>query len=269
MPKSSDSSEYSAIFYNRPVNKLNKSSIGIIAGKHVQLNSISAIYSIVMAMGHSPVLMVDSHHQPSAVPAELFLKSSNKLSYQNTDEAIELLGNCEIVFLIVGSELSSAMEIFVGRLLESYQGLIVTDYPKLLLGDDIDTPLRLCFANTKSLLAVSKQSYPKALSGLNLKTQLLTNSSQLLGSGVVCVEDNQAIVIDSRGSHRACVINSSRHINRFELVAIIVGLMADKKPIMASNWLEYAQAGGFLYREVYSSDGGGPEALKKYLDSKF
>ena len=264
----SSGSDFSDIFFNRPVNRIVPSKVAILASRYSSVRGISTMFLTLASMGHSPVLIADSELKAAQVPAELFLESKDKIHYYNSDEAIAMVMDCQMLVILPGNELGSSMQLMISRIMNIYDGFVASDYPRLFLDNPTDTP-RLCFGPTRNLLSLVKYKNNPLELGLQARATLLMQASTLLKASLISIDNNQALVVHESDKNNICIINTKDAISTMALVAIQLGLLADRSSSSETSWLRYAQAGGFLYRNSYSQGSNGPELLKGYLDKQF
>ena len=266
MPSRSSEADFDEILFNRPVSNLSRRKIGILACRHASLRSISATYSVLIALGHNVLLVADIVHQNNQLPADVWLTSNNKRNYQNSDVAIEALMDCNVIINLVEGELNSTMELFTARLFESYGGVYVSDYPKIFKNHSYEGK-KIIFSSLQKI-ADAKHITTK-LAGITQVSKLLSQVSGELSASIVATNHNQLIALESSSAGTACIVNAKNNISIVDFMAIFVGLLADSSDTKAELWLKYCQAAGFLYRNHYSESKNGVAELKKYLNEKF
>ncbi len=266
IPNAMNEADFDELLFNRPVSNLNRRKIGILACRHASLRSISAAYSILMALGHNVLLVADIAHQNNLLPADIWLSSKNKSYYENSDAAIEALMDCNVIINIVEGELNSTMELFIARLFESYDGIYVSDYPKIFSSHSYEGK-KIIFSSLQKIADANHVT--TKLTGITQVSKLLKQVAGELSASIVVTNRNQLIALEASSTGTACIVNAKNNILLVDFMAIFVGLQADSSDTKAELWLKYCQAAGFIYRNHYSESKNGPADLKKYLDGKF
>jgi len=266
MPSTIKEADLDELLFNRPINNLNRSKIGILACRHASLRSISVAYSILIALGHNVLLVADIAHQNNHLPADIWLSSKSKSYYENSDIAIEALMDCNVIIDLVEGELNSTMELFTERLFDSYDGLYVSDSLKVFKNNSYGG--KKIVYNSLQKIADANHVTTKLI-GINRVSKLLADVSDELATSVVAMNHNQLIALEASKSDAVCVVNAKDDIHQVDFMAIFVGLLADHIEVSSSQWLNYCQAAGYLYRNHYSGSKDGPDDLKKYLNGKF
>ena len=266
IPSLSDEADFDELLFNRPVSNLNRRKIGILACRHASLKSISTTYSILMALGHNVLLVADIAHQKNQLPADIWLSSKNKSYYENSDVAIEALMDCNVIINLVEGELNSTMELFIARLFESYDGLYVSDYPKILSSHSYSGQ-KIIFSSLQKIADASHVT--TKLAGITQVSKLLTQVAGELSTSVVVTNRNQLVALEASSTGTVCIVNAQNNILLVDFMAIFVGLLADSSDTKAQLWLKYCQAAGFIYRNHYSESENSLADLKKYLNGKF
>ncbi len=264
----SNKDRYNDIFFNRPVGPLHRRNIGILAGKHTSLHDIERVYSTVLALNHYPIIIAEQQLKPLGMPADVFLVTRDKLRYENTDEALARLAECHIIVAGLGLELGAAMQLFMERVLQTFQTqTILTEsvlsFPTL---EKYLSSNRMLYASTKALLKLGNVATKSNTTGLNRKFELLDNITSKLSANIVCIEKHQLLALDVGVPGKVGIVNSTDPIESTALLAILVGILADRPLPFETGWLNYALAAGYLYKEVYNLSSNPSEALKTFFD---
>ena len=266
IPNAMNEADFDELLFNRPVSNLNRRKIGILACRHASLRSISAAYSILMALGHNVLLVADIGHQKNQLPADIWLSSKNKSYYENSDVAIEALADCNVIINIVEGELNSTMELFIARLFDSYAGLYVSDYAKIFKNHNYRGN-KIIFSSLQKLADANHLT--TKLIGITQVSKLLTQVAGDLSASVVVTNRNQLIALEAQSTGTVCIVNTKNNILLIDFMAIFVGLLVDAADTKPDSWLKYCQAAGFIYRNHYSESKNGSADLKSYLNGKF
>lgn len=253
------------VLFDRPVSFLARPQMAMIVGKYSDLKSVNIIYEILIAIGFKPTIIADNEFKQTGLPAEIFMVSSDKKSYSNSDEIIMTINNCGSVLVLTGGEVNSALDLLLSRLAQNFKGLVASDNIALF-GQPWVTQQKIAYGPTKKLI----QSLGYKLSsetGLKLKAEYLRNIAELTAALLIAIDDKQALVIDANQESSVGVINSSEKIKLPDFSAIAVGLIAEKTPGSISKPTDYVLAAGNLYRNYYSK--AGVEGLRSFLNSQF
>lgn len=260
---------YQEIFFDRPVSSLRKRNICILVGSNTSIFEVQQAYQVIQAMNHNPVLIADDRLRNIGLPADLYLSTKNKMHYENTDEAIELIEGCYGIVAGLGIELNSSMQLFLEKVLTSYQGLVLLTestfrFPGLekLLRHNI-----LLAGSTKKLLSLSSNQNRVSNSGLLRKIELLSSISLKYHSGIICQETNQILAIEVENA-RTGVMNSTDKIDYSAYLSILVSLLSDRNEPLDGGWSKYALAAGYLYINYFQKEKN-PQLLKEFLQSQF
>lgn len=260
-----EESNFHDIFFSRPVTAFALPSIGILVGRHFKLYELNTIFEVLQAFNLSPVIIADQTLKETDLPAQLYLKGSNRaISYENADEAIDLIDDCNALFILAGNEANSSFALLTEKVTRNYQGLIITDNLQAVPSARGKAEL-LVFGSTKQIL--KKQSAKiTAQSGLKLKAELLNGVATENKADIIAIDGPQGLAVKYDNGKKVAVINTVTDINTTALASIIGALLAERSKPYKFDWLSYVLAGGYLYRNYYKQD---PKELKQFLNSQF
>lgn len=261
-----DFSKIEDIFFKRPVSHLAKPKIGLLLGRHASLTDCNAAFEVLMAMGYSPLIVADSSHKLTGIPAEIFLVSTNKMHYSNSDEAISALEGCSMIIALCGREINSALELLLSKLAVEYRGFLVADSTTLDKHSWKAQPV-MYFSAIKSILSQLKKRIEQS-SGLNLKADYIREFSSQTGSIIMSVDESQALVADSSISADVMVINAGHKINKTAFAVLVATLLAESFGSYKLGFINYVMAGAYLYTESYEKEDRA-SGLKKFLEKQF
>ena len=174
--------------------------------------------------------------------------------------------DCNVIIDLVEGELNSTMELFTERLFDSYDGLYVSDSLKVFKNHSYGGK-KIVYSSLQKIADANHVA--TKLIGINRVSKLLADVSEELATSVVVMNHNQLIALEASKSDAVCVVNAKDDIHKVDFMAIFVGLLADHIEVSSSQWLNYCQAAGYLYRNHYCESKNGPANLKKYLNGKF
>lgn len=260
-----------SVFFDRPINPIRRQSIAILAGRQTSLFEIEKVFEIIRAMNHHPIIIADKSLKNMGLPAELYLEvEKSQTQYRNSEEAISLISDCQMLIAGIGLELNSSMQLLLTRILDCYQGTTVLTESTLSLAEIQDklNPRALVFASTKGLLKNSNRlSRFSDQTGLSKKIEIISKLYSTRQTEIICVENHQIIGIDLSNQVSA-IINSEHHFDLSSFLAIFTNLLSDRQSPLSDGWLDYFFAAGYLYKEVYSNKNN-PLDLKDFLNSQF
>lgn len=260
-----ESAKIKKILFERPISRLNSRSIGILAGRHAALKNINDMHAIISSLNHSQVIVAENDLKQHGVPAELYLQTAKKTSqyYENTDEAIETLNNCNFVVVGLDIEINSRLQIFLEKLISARPSPIIFTSesiglfkisPQLIdnrAGDII-------VANTKSLIELCNYlSIPinfKPEAGMYNKLGMMFDICKHTKSSVVCVEDYQILATDYKNSNQAVVINITNNENikiDYYYTAVLASLLCDRADSQV-DIIDRLLTAGYLVRNSVS-----------------
>ncbi len=209
---------YQKILFERPISRLQARKIGVLAGKHAQLKRINDIYQIVLAMNHDIIFVAEEELKSAGVPADIFLYGGKKgtLPFENTDEAIHTLQDCSYIAVGMDIEISSRLQIFLEKLVNSRQAPIVFTSesvnlfkitPSLALKRKGD----IFICNTKKLVELANYLHLPvnftSNAGIYNKINLLKQLAEFLQANIICIENYQVISCSYTSLHQAGIIN--------------------------------------------------------------
>ncbi len=268
----------SKILFERPISRLHARKIGLLAGRHVRLKTISDVHQIITSLNHDAILVAESALKEHTFPADIFLESGKNQSFgfTNTDQAFELLSGCGYVVAGMDLEISAQFQLFIEKLVKFRTAPILFTNESI----DISKTSANIFSGRSDDIYVCDIRHLKTLaehigvnsnmpkdSGVAQKISIIAEISKTLNALVVCVEPKQLLAISHHEPSRAVISNYTDHTNgRVDLLftALLVGLLSDT-PDPRSDILERAVTASWLLRSIIAPNTKLPESLRKAL----
>lgn len=266
----------SKILFERPISRLHARKIGLLAGRHARLKVISDVYQIVTTLNHDVILVAEEALKQHTLPADIFLQTNKTISqgFGNTDEAFELLSECEYVVVGMDLEIGAQFQLFLEKLIAKRSAPIVftnesIDIGKTTPGLFTNRSDDLYICNTQHLLALARyiklpftlQSDAGVLNKLNL-LQLISHS---LHATVVCIEDYQILTTTHAAPKKAVVSNikNDGHV-RIDLLftALLTSLLCDTHG-SKNDILDRVVTASYLLRTILDSKQKLPQSLSR------
>lgn len=261
--RSDEKKQIEKILFERPISSLWKKNIGLLVGKNAKLKSVNDAYNIVSSLKHSPILVAEKNESDfeSKFPTTLWLKK-NKHRFENTDEAIRIFSECQIV--IAGFELTMnpVMQLLLEKLLSSRNS-------SMLFSDEVAVMFKNSLSFFKNrhgdiyVLTVRSVKILAQQLSLNINntqnimylSKLLCEISEKLNCTIVCYSQSQIIGADKDQPNKICVYNLvSNKLQGDHLCATLACLIAEVRTF--GNVLELILACGFLLNEAYLQETG-------------
>lgn len=266
------------ILYERPISRLYSRKVGLLAGRHVRLKVVSDVYQTITTLNHDVVLVAEEALKEHTLPADIFLHPGKTISqgYTNTDEAFELLGECEYIVVGMDLEIGAQFQLFLESLITNRSAPIVFTNESIEIGKVSQqlftgrhNDIYIC--NTQHLLALAKYlRIPVVLApnaGVLNKLGVLQTLSQALNSTVVCIEDYQILAMNHNDLEKAVVANIHNTKNiRIDLIftALLTSLLCDTVGSQ-NDIFERMVTASYLLRNILVSSSELSATLKKLL----
>ncbi len=267
------------VIFERPISRLHARKIGLLAGRHARLKVVSDVYQAITALNHDTVLVAEEALKEHTLPADIFLQTNKNISdgFANTDEAFELLSECEYIVVGMDLEIGAQFQLFLEKLIAYRSAPIVFTNESIDIGKttpelftDRFEDVYIC--NTQHLLALARYiKLPFVLepnAGVLNKLNLLEKISQHLHATVVCIEDYQILATTYTSPQKAVVSNlqNTGHL-RIDLLftAILTSLLSDTHG-PKNDILDRVVTASYLLRSILSSNLKLPQSLKRAME---
>ncbi|MDQ5943478.1 MAG: hypothetical protein QG675_246 [Patescibacteria group bacterium] len=270
-----DSIDYQKILFERPISRLHARQIGVVAGRNTNLRELNKIHQIVGDFKYDICIVAEPELKKFGVPAELLLTTQNKksIAYSNTDDAIEVVNNCNYSIIGLGFDGNSKMQLMIEKMIGSALSKLLIYQECLalfrtspdILKDRIDDILIFDSIGMKKLvkhlgIEINTISDTSVLNTCNV----LTTIARLQQSHIVYTQNNQIIVVSHRDVESVGVINFDNQFAknpRDEYVAMFVSLLSDSAQT-TDDFLHRALTAGYLLKKYLHSYDNFKDALK-------
>ncbi len=259
---------YQKILFERPISRLQARKIGLLAGKHARLKKINDMHQIILAMKHDVAIVAESDLKSVGVPAQVYLENGKKISdpFNNSDEAISVLADCNYIVVGMDIEISSRLQIFLEKCIHSRQA------PILFTSESIgqfkvsphivkDRMGDIYACSTKRLIELANYlDLPVVFSpnaGIYNKIDILKKLAKHLRAHIVCIEDYQILGCSYTNLNKATVtniINTKQHSLDYLFIAILLSLFSDAVNPNIDITARMLTAGYLLRKSLNSKD---------------
>ena len=268
----------SKILFERPISRLHARKIGLLAGRHVRLKTISDVHQIITTLNHDAILVAESALKQHIFSADIFLESGKNQSFgfTNTDQAFEMLSECGYVVAGMDLEISAQFQLFIEKLVKFRTAPIIFTNESI----DISKTSANIFSGRSDDIYVCDMRHLTTLAkhigvnsampkdaGVAQKLSLIAEISTALNALVVCVEPQQLLAISHHEPARAVISNYSDHTSsRVDLLltALLASLLSDT-PNPSSDILERVVTASWLLRSIIAPNTKLPDSLRKAL----
>lgn len=256
-----ENSIYQKILFERPISRLQARRIGLLAGRHAQLKKINDIHQIILTMNHDVAIVAELDLKKIGVPAEIYLQPSKKITepFSNSDEAIQLLLDCSYIVVGMDIEISSRLQIFLEKCINTRNSPIVFTSESIglfktspNLTQNRKGDLYIC--STKYLIELANyldltiNFQPNA--GIYNKIGLLKMLAEHLQAHIICVENYQVLSCSYTDTTKATVTNTKNSSDipiDYYFTAILLSLLCDV-PNPESDIIQRILTAGYLLR---------------------
>lgn len=237
--RSLDNDLQQKLLFERPISSLYKKRIAILVGPHVFLKRIHDIYQIIQSLHHDVVVVADKQAGLPVGMADIWLTPTNsrsKVSFQHTDEALELLSSCQYIIAGIDIEISARWQLFLeqcSKLTTShmvYTGEVIRliGVSPLLLQNRYDDmyyvqPKELIYLAKYLKLSVSKDNNNSLLVQLSIMKQI----ADRLHACIVCYQPDRIVVVDQGKDNKAIVASHPQGFDLDAVMGLSVGLLSD------------------------------------------
>lgn len=260
-----DTIDYQKILFERPINRLHAKHIGIIACRNISLSKLSKIHQIIGEFRYDMHIVSEPEIKELGVPSDIYLATHNKKSvvYGNSDDAIDILDNCNYSIIGMGFDGNSKMRLLQEKIVDTTKSSLII-YPSCF--SMFSTSPNILDEREGDLLISDCGSLVNLIKYLDLNTSVNPNSSILsIVQSLVCLADSQRshvvyfqkhqiIFVNYLNLERVGVINfDGQPINNLagEYLAIFISLLCDSAQ-QSHSIVQRSLTAGYL--------------LKKYLD---
>lgn len=260
-----DSIDYQKILFERPINRLHAKHIGIIACRNINLSKLSKIHQIINEFRYDMYIVSEPEIKELGVPSDIYLATHNKNSvvYSNSDDAIDILNNCNYSIIGMGFAGNSKMRLLQEKIVDSTNSSLII-YPSCF--SMFSTSPNILNDREGDLLVSDYSSLVSLIKYLDLDTSINPDSSILnIVQSLICVADsqkshvvyfqrNQIIFVNYLDQESVGVINFDKQlVNKLvgEYLAILISLLCDSAQLEQSI-VQRSLTAGYL--------------MKKYLD---
>lgn len=252
------------IIFNRPISGLSRIQVALFGGKKGSLATLSQLYSANLAMGLSPVCVVESRagaKELLPVGSMMLSVSKKNSAITETAEVLSFVERANLAILAPDAELGSALQILFEKLyLSTKTPLIITDEAVGLYGF-----LPHKFRKRKdTLIFVSAEGLVKLVNQLGLAVpvrpgrgvynvvSLADAVSDELAAHVVVYTSDMVVARDTSNHLQRGVVHvasGSVELHRGLLLGLMAGLLGDFSQSL-SGVLDKVLVAGYLFNDV-------------------
>ncbi len=255
---------YPDIVFNRPISGLSRLQLALFGGSKKRLNTLSQLYGTTVAMGVSPVCLVEARAtDASLLPlGSMLLSAGRKTGHiEQTGEVLDFLTHANLVVMAPDVEFGSSMQILFEKIWSTTAvPLVVTDEALALY----NFMPQVSWMRPNTLLYLGSEALMKLAGALDLSVKIrpgrgvynviniAQSVSKRLRAHVICYGADMAVVVDTSHASevgiihfRPTVINEYRGL----FMGLLCGLLADFA-VELSDVLPKALTAGYLFNTI-------------------
>lgn len=270
-----DSIDYQKILFERPISRLQAKQIGVIAGRNTNIRELNKIYQIISDFKYNTHIIAEAELKRFGVPADVVLASQNKKSvaYTNTDDAIDVINDCNYSIIGLGFDGNSKMQLMLEKTIGSTLStlLIYQECFSLfktspnILKERIDDILIFDYVGlTKMIKNLNIDVGPASDESILNICSVLTVLAKLQRSHIVYLKNNQIIIVNHRDIESVGIINIDSSVTkkiRDEYIAMFVSLLCYSNKV-TDDFLQRSLTAGYLLKQYLSNYNNFKNALK-------